>query len=112
MQRRVDRRERANDRRPQTHDQEHADRGAEDVKRDRGGCHSGGQRSDAVKQQRAACGHAHEQKPGAGGTMGERREDLRTRRVYERPDDAETLERVKAHAPFGSGRGAGWTEEA
>ncbi len=95
LQRGVNRRERANDRRPQTHDQEHTHRSAENVKRDRGGRQSGGQRSDAVKQQRAACGHAHEQKPGAGGTMGERREEsshassLQTARRRRKPRKSE-----------------------
>ena len=45
--------------------------------------------------------------PAPGAPWANIEKSFPTRRVYEQPDNAESLERVKAHAPFGSGRGAG-----
>ena len=60
---------------------------------------------------RGSCGDAHEQSPRLGHHGRTSRIVFGTRRVYERPDDVESLERVKAHGPRSS-RGAGRTEGA
>ena len=70
----ADRREYANDRRSQAYEQEHARQSAWQMMRNRSRSSAADQWSDTVEQQRASGGNAHEQKPGARGAMGERRE--------------------------------------